>query len=68
MARTRSFKTLVHRHVKTDKKFAEALLREGLTWGDLRRRASEAGEEEMRPVAHPPEREGAQASAGEGAE
>ena len=30
MARTKSFKTLVQRHVKTDKKFAEALLREGV--------------------------------------
>jgi hypothetical protein len=30
MARTKSFRTLVQRHVKTDKKFAEALLREGI--------------------------------------
>ncbi len=30
MARTKSFKDLVERHVKTDKKFAEALLREGI--------------------------------------
>jgi len=30
MARSRSFKTLVRRHVKTDKKFAAALLREGI--------------------------------------
>ena len=30
MAGTRSFKDLVQRHVKTDKKFAEALLREGV--------------------------------------
>jgi hypothetical protein len=30
MARTKSFKTLVQRHVKRDKKFAEALLREGV--------------------------------------
>jgi phosphatidylinositol alpha-mannosyltransferase len=37
-----------------------ALLREGLTWGDLRRRAEEAEEEEQQAVA--------EASAGEGAE
>ena len=30
MARTKSFKTLVQRHVKRDKKFAEALLRDGV--------------------------------------
>jgi DNA-binding phage protein len=30
MASTRSFKALVQRHVKRDKKFAEALLREGV--------------------------------------
>jgi DNA-binding phage protein len=30
MARTKSFKALVRRHVKGDKKFAEALLREGV--------------------------------------
>ena len=30
MARTKSFKDLVHQHVKRDKKFAEALLREGV--------------------------------------
>jgi hypothetical protein len=30
MARTKSFKDLVERHVKADKKFAEALLREGI--------------------------------------
>jgi hypothetical protein len=30
MARTKSFKDLVQRHVKEDKKFAEALLREGI--------------------------------------
>src|SRR5256885_8840706 len=30
MARTKSFKDLVQRHVKTDKKYAEALLREGV--------------------------------------
>ena len=30
MARTRSFKKLVQRHVKNDAKFAEALLREGI--------------------------------------
>jgi DNA-binding phage protein len=30
MARTKSFKDLVQRHVKRDKKFAEALLREGV--------------------------------------
>jgi DNA-binding phage protein len=30
MARTRSFKDLVQQHVKRDKKFAEALLREGV--------------------------------------
>jgi len=30
MARTMSFKDLVRRHVKRDKKFAEALLREGV--------------------------------------
>ena len=30
MARTKSFKDLVQGHVKTDKKFAEALLREGV--------------------------------------
>jgi DNA-binding phage protein len=30
MARTKSFKDLVQRHVKSDKKFAEALLREGI--------------------------------------
>jgi DNA-binding phage protein len=30
MPRTRSFQNLVHRQVKTDKKFAEALLREGI--------------------------------------
>src|SRR3954454_2288787 len=30
MAGTKSFKDLVQRHVKTDKKFAEALLREGI--------------------------------------
>jgi DNA-binding phage protein len=30
MARTKSFKELVQRHVKDDKKFAEALLREGV--------------------------------------
>ncbi len=45
-----------------------ALLREGLTWGDLRRRAGEAGEEEMRSAAQPSKREGAQTSAREGAE
>ena len=30
MARTKSFKDLVQRHVKADKNFAEALLREGV--------------------------------------
>jgi DNA-binding phage protein len=30
MARTKSFKDLVRQHVKRDKKFAEALLREGI--------------------------------------
>ena len=30
MAKTKSFKDLVQRHVKTDKRFAEALLREGV--------------------------------------
>ena len=30
MARTKDFKELVRRHVKSDKKFAEALLREGI--------------------------------------
>jgi len=30
MARTKSFKALVQRHVKSDRKFAEALLREGV--------------------------------------
>jgi hypothetical protein len=30
MARTRSFKELVEHHVKGDKRFAEALLREGI--------------------------------------
>jgi hypothetical protein len=30
MARTKSFKDLVQRHVKIDKKYAEALLREGV--------------------------------------
>ncbi len=30
MARTKSFRGLVEHHVKTDKKFAEALLREGI--------------------------------------
>lgn len=30
MARTRSFRNLVQAHVKRDKKFAEALLREGI--------------------------------------
>jgi hypothetical protein len=30
MAKTKSFKDLVQRQVKTDKKFAEALLREGV--------------------------------------
>ncbi len=30
MAKSRSFKELVQGHVKTDKKFAEALLREGV--------------------------------------
>ena len=30
MARTRSFKSLVQKQVKADKKFAEALLREGV--------------------------------------
>jgi DNA-binding phage protein len=30
MARTKSFKDLVRAHVKNDKKFAEALLREGI--------------------------------------
>jgi hypothetical protein len=30
MARTKSFKALVQRHVKRDRKFAEALLREGV--------------------------------------
>ena len=30
MARTKSFKELVQKHVKGDKKFAEALLREGV--------------------------------------
>jgi DNA-binding phage protein len=38
MAKTRSFSDLVQRHVKDDKKFAEALLREGvdaLLSGDL---------------------------------
>ena len=30
MTRTKSFKDLVQRHVKNDKKFAEALLREGI--------------------------------------
>ncbi|HXB16175.1 MAG TPA: lysylphosphatidylglycerol synthase transmembrane domain-containing protein [Solirubrobacteraceae bacterium] len=45
-----------------------ALLREGLTWGDLRRGAAEAGEEEMRPLEQESDRDGAQASAREGAE
>ena len=38
MARARSFKKLVQRHVRDDKEFAEALLREGvdaLLSGDL---------------------------------
>ena len=38
MARTKSFKDLVQNHVKTDKKFAEAFLREGvdaMLGGDL---------------------------------
>jgi hypothetical protein len=30
MASTKDFKTLVQRHVKQDRKFAEALLREGV--------------------------------------
>jgi hypothetical protein len=30
MARTKSFQTLVHRQANTDKKFAEALLSEGI--------------------------------------
>src|SRR3954471_22820945 len=30
MAKTKSFKTLVQSHIKADKKFAEALLREGV--------------------------------------
>jgi hypothetical protein len=30
MAKTKSFKDLVQKHVKADKKFAEALLREGI--------------------------------------
>ena len=30
MARTKSFKDLVQRHVKTDKKYAKALLRESV--------------------------------------
>ena len=30
MARTKSFKDLVEQHIKGDKKFAEALLREGI--------------------------------------
>jgi DNA-binding phage protein len=30
MAKTKSFKDLVERHVKADRKFAEALLREGI--------------------------------------
>ena len=30
MARAKSFKNLVQQHVKTDKRFAEALLREGI--------------------------------------
>jgi hypothetical protein len=30
MARTKSFKDLVEHHIKTDSKFAEALLREGI--------------------------------------
>jgi len=30
MAKTKSFKKLVQQHVKADKKFAEALLREGI--------------------------------------
>src|SRR3954447_12959675 len=30
MAKTKSFKTLVQSHIKADKKFAEALLREGI--------------------------------------
>jgi hypothetical protein len=30
MAKTKNFKELVQRHVQTDKKFAEALLREGI--------------------------------------
>ena len=30
MAKTKSFKKLVQHHVKTEKKFAEALLREGI--------------------------------------
>lgn len=30
MARAKNFKDLVRHHVKTDKKFAEALLREGI--------------------------------------
>ncbi|HEU5016947.1 MAG TPA: transcriptional regulator [Pseudolabrys sp.] len=30
MAKTKSFKTLVQSHVKADKRFAEALLREGV--------------------------------------
>ncbi len=30
MARSKNFKDLVHHHVQTDKKFAEALLREGI--------------------------------------
>ena len=30
MARTKSFKDLVQKHIKGDKKFAEALLREGV--------------------------------------
>src|SRR5438067_13781107 len=30
MTRTKGFKDLVHRHIKTDKKYAEALLREGV--------------------------------------
>lgn len=30
MARTKSFRALVHQHLKGDPKFAEALLREGV--------------------------------------
>src|SRR4051794_27040186 len=44
-----------------------ALLREGLTWGDLRRRAEEAEEEEERSVAEAAG-EARRASAGEGAD